>query len=101
MYQNVEELTMKQRHSRDVRLERIQTGVRIERRMLKVLKALAEYMDISLGELIEIIVLQSFDGGRGFSAGTLKRIATLRKIYEMDYNLDQARMLLFVERSND
>jgi hypothetical protein len=87
--------------SRNVQLERIQTGVRIERKMLKVLKALAEYMDVSLGELLEVIVLQSFEGGRGFSAGTLKRIAQLRKIYEMDYTLDQARMLLFVERQND
>ena len=92
---------MKQRHLREVRLERTQTGVRIERKMLKVLKALAEYLDVSVGELIEIIVLQSFEGGRGFSAGTLKRIATLRKIYEMDYNLEQARTLLFVEQPND
>jgi hypothetical protein len=42
---------------------------------LKVLKGLAEYMDISLGELIEVIVLQSFEGTSRFSKGTLGRIA--------------------------
>jgi hypothetical protein len=79
-------------------LERIQTGVRIERRLLKVLKALAEYMDVSLGELLEVIVLQSFDGSKGFSKGTLERIADLRRIYGMEYTLEQARETLFAQR---
>lgn len=81
-------------------LSRVQTGVRLERRMLKVLKALAEYLDLSLGELLELIVLQSFDGSAGFSAGTLKRIADFKRIYEMDYNLAQARMTLFAARED-
>src|SRR6266550_3930702 len=51
-------------------IERMQTGVRMEKRMVKVLKALAEYLDMSLGELLEIIVLQSFEGAPGFSSGT-------------------------------
>ena len=34
-------------------VERVQTGVRIEKRLLKVMKALAEYHDLTLGDLIE------------------------------------------------
>ena len=33
-------------------IERVQTGIRIEKRLLKVLKGLAEHLDISLAELI-------------------------------------------------
>jgi hypothetical protein len=43
-------------------VERVQTGVRIEKRLLKVLKAFAEYHDITLGDLLEGIVLHAFDG---------------------------------------
>ena len=49
-----------------VRVVRVQTGVRIEKRMLKVLKALAEYFDISLGDLLEGIVLHAFEGKSPF-----------------------------------
>jgi hypothetical protein len=76
-------------------LERVQTGVRLEKRLLKVLKALAEYMDVSLGELIEIIVLSSFEGTTRFSKGTLTRIAELKRIYDVDYGIEVANMMLF------
>ena len=76
-------------------LERVQTGVRLEKRLLKVLKALAEYLDVSLGELIEIIVLSSFEGTPKFSKGTLARIAELKRIYDMDYGIEVANMMLF------
>jgi hypothetical protein len=56
-------------------IERIQTGVRIERRTLKVLKALAEYLDLSLGDLLEGIVLHAFEGKSPFSDDTLKQVA--------------------------
>jgi hypothetical protein len=36
-----------------VLLERVQMGVRIEKRLLKVMKALAEYRDATLVHLIE------------------------------------------------
>jgi hypothetical protein len=67
-----------------VEIERIQTGVRIERRLVKVLKALAEYKGMTLGDLLEGIVLHAFDGKAAFSADTLKRIAELKKIYSLD-----------------
>ena len=67
-------------------VERVQTGVRMERRLLKVLKAFAEYHDLSLGDLLEGIVLHAFDGKTPFSAASLERIRELRKFYEL--NLD-------------
>jgi hypothetical protein len=55
-------------------IERVQTGVRIEKRLLKVMKALAEYHDLTLGDLIEGIVLHAFDGKCPFGEESLKRI---------------------------
>jgi predicted DNA-binding ribbon-helix-helix protein len=47
-------------------IERVQTGVRMEKRLLKVLKALAEFHDLTLGDLLEGIVLHAFDGKSAF-----------------------------------
>ena len=67
-------------------IERVQTGVRLERRILKVLKALAEFKNMTLGDLIEGIVLHAFEGKAPFSAETLRKIAELKSVYEL--NLD-------------
>jgi hypothetical protein len=67
--------------SRPVEVERVQTGVRLEKRLLKVLKATAELKDITLGDLIEGIVLHAFEGKAPFSAETLREIEQLRGIY--------------------
>ncbi|HXP63838.1 MAG TPA: hypothetical protein VN815_00060 [Steroidobacteraceae bacterium] len=64
-------------------IERVQTGIRIEKRLLKVLKALAELKDLSLGDLLEGIVLHAFEGKAPFSKETLAQVAELRKIYRM------------------
>jgi hypothetical protein len=66
-----------------IEIERVQTGIRIEKRLLKVLKALAELKDLSLGDLLEGMVLHAFDGKAAFSRETLAQIAELRKIYHM------------------
>jgi hypothetical protein len=73
-------------HRKTIRVERVQTGVRIEKRMLKVLKALAEYFDISLGDLIEGIVLHAFEGKSPFDEETLQQIEALKRVYNMDYD---------------
>ena len=52
-------------------------------------------MDISLGELIEVIVLQSFEGTCRFSKGTLGRISDLKRIYDLDYGIEVANTILF------
>src|SRR4029079_17840388 len=74
-------------------VERVQTGVRLEKRMLKVLKALAEYHDLSLGDLLEGIVLHAFANRTPFSEGTLQRIAQLKDVYGMDYDLTLSHQL--------
>ena len=67
--------------SEPVEVERVQTGVRIEKRILKVLKAVAEQKDMTLGDLLEGIVLHAFEGKTVFSATTLDQITQLRKLY--------------------
>lgn len=64
-----------------VEVERVQTGVRIEKRLLKVLKAIAEQKDMTLGDLLEGIVLHAFEGKAPFSQQTLKEIEQFRKLY--------------------
>ena len=64
-----------------VAVERVQTGVRLEKRLLKVLKAVAEMKDMTLGDLLEGIVLHAFEGKAPFSARTLKEIGRFNKIY--------------------
>jgi hypothetical protein len=67
-----------------VEVERVQTGVRIEKRMLKVLKALAEQKDMTLGDLLEGIVLHAFEGKAvPFSPQTLKEIEQFKALYGM------------------
>ena len=73
-------------NDKKIKVERVQTGVRMEKRMLKVLKALAEYHDISLGDLLEGIVLHAFEGQSPFDTESIKRIDALKQIYEMDYD---------------
>jgi hypothetical protein len=65
-------------------VERVQTGVRMEKRLLKVLKALAEYNDLTLGDLLEGIVLHAFDGKCPFNPQSLRRIRDLKKFYGLD-----------------
>lgn len=62
-------------------VERVQTGVRMEKRLLKVLKAFAEFHDMTLGDLLEGIVLHAFDGKCPFQAESLRRIKELRQFY--------------------
>jgi len=69
-------------------IERVQTGVRMEKRLVKVLKALAEYHDLSLGDLLEGIVLHAFDGKCAFGRPSLARIRELKQFYGLD--LDSA-----------
>jgi hypothetical protein len=62
-------------------IERVQTGVRIEKRTLKVLKALATHLEIGLGELIEGLTLHAFEGKAPFAAPTLGKIKRLKTVY--------------------
>jgi hypothetical protein len=78
---------------RRIEVQRVQTGVRIEKRLLKVLKAMAEYRDISLGDLIEGICLHAFDGKSPFDAAGRERIRKLKEIYELDLDASASHRL--------
>jgi hypothetical protein len=74
-------------------VERVQTGVRMEKRLLKILKAFAEYHDMSLGDLLEGIVLHAFDGKTPFSAASLERIQELKRFYDFDLDSSASHRL--------
>jgi len=75
-------------------VERVQTGVRMEKRLLKVLKAFAELRDLTLGDLLEGIVLHVFEGRLPFSSESLKQIAELSRIYGLDLDASSSHRLV-------
>ena len=77
-----------------VTVERTQTGVRMEKRLLKVLKGLAEYHDLSLGDLLEGIVLHAFEGKAPFGRQSRQKIAELKKVYGLDLTAKDAHKLV-------
>src|ERR1051325_6943081 len=79
-------------------VQRVQTGVRMEKRLLKVLKGLAEYHDITLGDLLEGIVLHAFDGKCALQSQSLACVRDLKKLYGLD--LDASASHKLVERSS-
>lgn len=74
-------------------IERIQTGVRMEKRLVKVLKALAEHKDMSLGDLLEGVVLHAFEGKSPFGPETLKLIAEFKRLYGLDLDASSSHRL--------
>jgi hypothetical protein len=78
---------------------RVQTGVRLEARLLNVLKALAALKNTSLGDLLEGIVLHAFEGEQAFGAPTLAQIAELKKIYGLDLTAADSHQLVESERA--
>jgi hypothetical protein len=76
-----------------VTIERVQTGLRIERTTLKVLKGLAEYLDVSLGDLVEGIVWHAFDGKTPFEPPTLAVIDQLKAVYGLTLTAADAHTL--------
>ena len=78
-------------------VERVQTGVRIEKRLLKVLKALADYHDLSLGDLLEGIVLHAFDGRSAFGRESMHRISEFKRLYGLELDSSHAHKLVETE----
>jgi hypothetical protein len=74
-------------------IQRVQTGVRIERRILRVLRALATHHEITLGDLLEGVVLHAFEGKCAFGRSTLRRIADLRALYLLDLTASESHRL--------
>lgn len=75
-------------------VERVQTGVRMEKRLLKVLKAFADYHDLTLGDLLEGIVLHAFDGKCPFHPANLERIKQLKEFYGLDLDSRASHRLI-------
>lgn len=67
------------------KIERVQTGIRLEKRLLKVLKGLAEQLDMSVGDLVEGMALHCFEGKPPFSGETLTKIDQLKAVYDLDW----------------
>ncbi len=80
-----------------VRVERVQSGVRMEKRLVKVLKALADLKDISLGDLLEGIVLHAFDGKAPFEEETLAQIEVLKRLHGLELDSSHSHRLLDAE----
>ncbi len=74
-------------------IQRVQTGVRIEKRLLKVLKGLAEHLDMSLGDLLEGMSLHCFENRPPFSKETLKKIEQLKQVYDLDLKASDSHSL--------
>jgi hypothetical protein len=77
-----------------IKVERVQTGVRIEKRILKVLKGLAEYHDLTLGDLLEGIVLHAFEGEAPFGKESLGVITDLKRMYKLDLDASASHKLV-------
>jgi hypothetical protein len=75
-------------------VERVQTGIRMEKRLLKVLRAFADYKDLTLGDLIEGIVLHAFDGKCPFGETSVRRIRELKKFYGLDLDSSASHRLM-------
>lgn len=76
-----------------VLVDRVQTGVRLEKRLLKVLKALADYHDMSLGDLLEGMVLHAFEGKAAFGRESLARIQELKRVFGLTLDARHAHRL--------
>ena len=75
-------------------VERVQTGVRMEKRLLKVLRAFADYHDLTLGDLLEGIVLHAFDGKCPFNQASRRRIKDLKRFYGLDLDSRASHRLM-------
>jgi len=75
-------------------IERVQIGARMEKRLVKVLKGLAEYHDLALGDLLEGIVLHAFEGHSPFHEESLRKIAQLKEVYGMNYGAEVSHRLI-------
>lgn len=77
------------------KIERTQTGLRIEKGILKVLKGLAEYLEIPMGDLVEGLALHAFEGkAPPFSELQLQKIQQLKKVYDLTLTAADSHKLI-------
>ncbi len=78
---------------RHMKIERVQTGLRLEKRILKVVKGLAEHLDMSAAEVVEGVLLHAFEGKAPFSEKTIEKIEMLKTVYELELTATQSHQL--------
>ncbi len=83
------------------KIERVQIGARMEKTLVKTLKALAEYLDLSLGDLLEGITLHALEGKSAFSPKTLGHIKKLRTIYGLDLTARDSHRLVEEDHADE
>ena len=76
-----------------MKIERVQTGLRLEKRILKVVKGLAEHLDLSAAEVVEGVLLHAFEGKAPFSEKTIEKIEMLKAVYELELTAAQSHQL--------
>jgi hypothetical protein len=76
------------------RVDRVQVGARMEKTLVKVLKGLAEYLDISLGDLLEGVTLHALEGKAPFSKETLGQVERLKTVYGLDLTAEDSHQLV-------
>ena len=86
-------MSSKQRKQKRKVIERTQTGIRVEKRILKVLKGLAAYLEISLGDLIEGICLRAFEGKLPFNEKSIKKINEIKRVYGLNFTAADSHQL--------
>jgi hypothetical protein len=77
---------------------RVQTGIRIEKRILLVLRALAGTLDLSMGDLLEGILLHVFEGRAPFGRGSLRKIKALKEVYGLELTSADSHRLVEAAR---
>jgi hypothetical protein len=78
--------------TRQVPSERVQTGIRMRRPLLKAIKALAEYYDLSGEELVEHVLLASLLGVP-LDAAAQARAAELMRFYGVEVDRETLPVL--------
>ena len=76
-----------------MKIERVQTGLRLEKRILKVVKGLAEHLDMSAAEVVEGVLLHAFEGKAPFPEKTIEKIEMLKAVYELELTAAQSHQL--------
>ena len=76
------------------RVNRVQVGARMEKTLVKVLKGLAEYLDISLGDLLEGMTLHALEGKAPFSKETLAQVERLKTVYGLELTAENSHHLV-------
>ncbi|MEY2482963.1 MAG: hypothetical protein QOK24_1491 [Verrucomicrobiota bacterium] len=79
-------------------VERVQIGARMEKSLVKVLRGLADYLDLSLGDLLEGITLHALEGKAPFSEETLGHIKRFRAVHGLRIAAKDSHQLVEVSR---